>query len=67
MQNAIESVFPYLFLFLFPGPAWIPIVFSAYAIGRKRWGIRLVLGFVGVEAVSLALSSFIYYDFMNMH
>lgn len=34
---------------------WLPLVFAAYAIGRKRFGLRLLLIAMTIEAISLAL------------
>ncbi|HEY1602117.1 MAG TPA: hypothetical protein VGG64_21120 [Pirellulales bacterium] len=37
---------------------WLPIVFAAYAIGRKRFGLRLVFAAVTAEAFAL----FVFYN-----
>jgi hypothetical protein len=45
-----------LFIFLvFPAPIWIPIVFAAYAIGRRRFGLGVLMALMTAEALSLGL------------
>ena len=35
---------------------WLPIVFLAYGIGRRRWSVWLMLVFTAVEGVALAFA-----------
>ena len=40
-------------------PVWIPVVFAAYAIGRKQYGLKLLFALVTVEAIALAAASWL--------
>ena len=40
-------------------PLWVPLVFAAYGAGRKRYGIRFLLGAMAAEAASIVLSVWI--------
>ena len=35
-------------------PFWIPMVFLAFAIGRRRFGIGFLFALLTVEAISIA-------------
>ena len=37
-------------------PYWVPVVFLAYAIGRKKFGLRLLFLLLTVEAVSIMVA-----------
>jgi len=43
----------FFMLVLMPAPLWLPAVFFAYAIGRKRFGVWLALWLIAAECVSL--------------
>ena len=40
---------------------WIPIVFVAYAIGRKRVGLRFIFVFTAVEALAVLIALWMYH------
>ena len=37
-------------------PYWVPVVFLAYAIGRKKFGLRFLFLLLTVEAVSIVFA-----------
>lgn len=41
----------WLTMFVFISPGWVPLVLGAYAIGRKRFGLKTLLVFILIEAV----------------
>jgi branched-subunit amino acid transport protein len=47
----------FLLVFLYTAPLWTPIVFAAYAAGRKQWGTRFLFALVAAEALSLVAST----------
>jgi hypothetical protein len=55
-------------LFLLISPLWLPLVFVAYTIGRRRFGILLLLVLVTVEAISIsAILAVLKYTFPAQH
>jgi hypothetical protein len=53
---------------LLTSPLWLPLVFVAYAIGRRRFGILLLLVLVTVEAISIsAILAVLKYTFPAQH
>jgi hypothetical protein len=40
-------------------PFWIPLVFAAYAYGRKQYGLGLLIILVAAEALAIVLSLFV--------
>jgi len=39
---------------------WVPVVFLAYSVGRRRIGIRSILIFIAIEAAAVALNIYLY-------
>lgn len=35
---------------------WVPVAFTAYAVGRRQYSLQALFAFVVVEAVSLAVA-----------
>lgn len=48
------TVQDHILTFMIAAPAWTPVVFGAYALGRKQFGLGLLFALVTAEAVSLA-------------
>jgi hypothetical protein len=44
-----------LLLLAISSPLWIPIAFAAYAVGRRRFNLKLLFAFLTVEAIALAV------------
>lgn len=39
---------------LISSPLWIPLLFVAYAVGRRQFSLKLLLGLITAEAFALA-------------
>ena len=39
-------------------PFWVPVVFLAYAIGRKKFGLWLLFILLTIEAVSIVYAKY---------
>ena len=59
LQDAIEHfvIYPSRFAVV-SMHIWLPFVFFAYAIGRRKWSKWLPLIFIVVESIALAISSY---------
>jgi hypothetical protein len=45
----------FLLSFMLSSPLWTPIVFGAYALGKKQFGLAFLFLFITSEAVSLVM------------
>ena len=53
----------FLLSFMYASPAWTPIVFGAYALGKKQFGLTFLFALVAAEAASLAAFLFVRFIF----
>jgi len=44
---------------------WIPLVFIAYAIGRRRWSLWFLFGFTAAEAIAIFVARWIWLSEWN--
>lgn len=44
---------------------WLPLLFAAYALGRKRVGLKFFLLLIAAEALAIVLASWIYEGWWN--
>lgn len=44
-----------LITLVYSSPIWIPLVFLAYAVGRRRVGLLFFFALITAEAISLAI------------
>ena len=51
LERFIEIVF---MLFALGSPFWLPIVFIAYAVGRRQYSVKLLLAALTAEAIGIA-------------
>jgi len=49
-------VYYYAVKFLMFSPLWLPLVFGAYAVGRKQFGLRFLLAFTAAEVLGIAFT-----------
>ena len=40
--------------------AWLPFVFGAYALGRRKIGLRFLFVIIAAEAAALALADYLF-------
>jgi hypothetical protein len=52
LRGSIEM----LWLLILASPAWIPLVFAAYAIGRRRFGLIVLAALVTAECIAIPVS-----------
>jgi hypothetical protein len=45
-----------VYAYIFTAPVWIPWLFVAFAVGRRRFGIAALLWLIGLEAVLIPVS-----------
>ena len=53
MDDALEMYLGILYGASLFTPLWLPVVFAAFAIGRRRFSLRALLVFVTLESVSI--------------
>ncbi len=46
-------------LVVMPAPVWIPVVFAAFAIARKRFSLWMLFALVTAEAVAFGIISLV--------
>jgi hypothetical protein len=56
-----EWIVHFVFLAAYVSFLWVPIVLTAYWIGRRRIGIRSIFLFLAFEGAAVAMSLYLYY------
>jgi hypothetical protein len=54
-----ETILNHLLAFAYLSFVWVPVMFLAFAIGRRRLTTRFFLVFVSAEAVAIALALYL--------
>ena len=55
-REVLLSSIEMLWLLILASPAWIPLVFAGYSIGRRRFGLIALILLITMECAAIPLS-----------
>ena len=51
-----EAVLMFAWMLAMVSPFWVPLVFAAYAVGRRKFGTEFLLALLTAEAIAIGLA-----------